>query len=121
MLAGLKNSFLAFTGDPAARLFKQLSREDVSRIGIYGMGEIGQHLVKLIKSSKSATVDMQLYDSKAEYNAFEVLGLPVRGPEALGSVPVELMIVASVKFTDEIQTLVAEKLGENTPKCLTLE
>lgn len=71
------------------------------QFAIYGAGEMGQRLGRLLKA---AGIEPKYYIDKAASEESNLDGIPVIVPEALASVRLKLVIIASARFFNEIKS-----------------
>jgi glycosyltransferase involved in cell wall biosynthesis len=69
------------------------------RIGIYGAGEYGARVHEICKA---AGCEIKCYFDKSLFNSVSDSGIPIYHPNDIGTKNVELVIIASVAFYDEI-------------------
>jgi len=71
------------------------------QFGIYGAGEMGQRLGRLLKA---AGIVPQYYIDRAASKESHLDGIPVITPDALASVRLKLIIIASARFFNDIKS-----------------
>jgi glycosyltransferase involved in cell wall biosynthesis len=75
------------------------------RIGIYGAGEYG---VRIHEICKAAGYEIKCYFDKSVFNCVSDSGIPIYHPNDIVTKNVELVIIASVAFYDEIYATLKE-------------
>lgn len=95
---------------PEAVLAKKVLSAKHGNIHIYGMGVIGRDLLKLLQPFSELKIT-HLYDSKAEFNSFTVMEHAVKGPDELSMAKGDTLVIASVKFEEDIHQLLKDKLN----------
>ncbi|OEC54046.1 hypothetical protein A9G49_10895 [Aeromonas sp. ANP5] len=75
------------------------------RIGIYGAGEYGARVHEICKA---AGYEIKCYFDKSLFNSVSDSGIPIYHPDDIVTRNVELVIIASVAFYDEIYECLKE-------------
>ena len=101
MLNFIKDNWVSITKGPAHLLLSKITRENKKTVCVYGAGEIGDALVKLLKEQGDISIEM-VFDRKAEYIPMQLEEFTVKEPSAVTEAQCGCVVVASEKFVDEI-------------------
>ena len=77
------------------------------RFAIYGAGELGRNLVALLISINHKP---EFLIDQSTTNDSTCHGIPIKTIEDIDSTSIESVLIASIKFKDEIRNLINEKL-----------
>jgi hypothetical protein len=82
-----------------------------SKIALWGFGDVGESLYRKIKGLKqNTTVIIDLYKSKEEIAATIDIDAEVRHPEFLVDNPVDVIIIATLLNTEEIEGFIRDNI-----------
>lgn len=119
MFKFFNDKWAALTKGAPQSLFQKIQRLNTPKIAIYGAGEIGSELLKLLNNDDSIEV-LMIVDRRAEFVEVKLQDFDVKSPAELASLPDCTIVIASEKFVAEMKENIRKVTADSNSNIITI-